>query len=256
MIWFSFKFLSLICLPKFFFLGGKLEHDLVQLNICSVSWTLFCMKYLWSNYARCLSLINCETDQKLVLTNATLAIKIYLYESVFTLICVSLFGFSNFRGPTGPLDFLSPAGGLLPLLTWEGMGKQLYKEIPATRRRGYLLTACNAAPSFMRPSKIQNGRQGPQNGWWGLERVCTPRVFGTPVNFCKMSFLIWALLLLEKVVTEKWKRENYSENSGSITSLSVECLNSDRKQHGCFCQNGWDKLGLSWAKLQLVVANG
>ena len=157
LIWFSFKFLSLICLPKFFFLGGKLEHDLVQLNICSVSWTLFCMKYLCSNYVRCLSLINCETDQKLVLTNATLAIKIYLYESVFTLICVSLFGFSNFRGPTGPLDFLSPAGGLLPLLTWEGMGKQLVKEIPATRRRGYLLTACNAC-------KIQNGRRGLERG--------------------------------------------------------------------------------------------
>ena len=56
----------------------------------------------------------------------------------------------------------------------------------------------------MRPSKIQNGHQGPQNGRRCLEWVFSPGVFGAPVNFCKMSFLIQALLLLEKVVTEKW----------------------------------------------------
>ena len=79
----------------------------------------------------------------------------------------------------------------------------------------FVLIKKNECIPFMRPSKIQNGRQGPQNGRRSLEWVFSPRVFGAPVNFCKMSFLIRALLLLEKVVTEKRKRETYSKNSGS-----------------------------------------
>ena len=68
--------------------------------------------------------------------------------------------------------------------------------------------------------------RGPQNGWLDLEKCPTPKFLGAPVNFFKKSFLIRALLLWEKVPTEKKKtgkkrgkkeeekRENNDENSG------------------------------------------
>ena len=44
--------------------------------------------------------------------------------------------------------------------------------------------------NIMKTSRIQNGRQGGQK--WPT------RFFGAPINFCKISFLIQALLLWEK----------------------------------------------------------
>ena len=67
----------------------------------------------------------------------------------------------------------------------------------------------------MRTSKIQNGRQGAPKWPTGSGKGCIPRFLGAPVNFCYKGIFIWALLLWEKVVTEKIGKE---KNSGPLSS--------------------------------------
>ena len=56
--------------------------------------------------------------------------------------------------------------------------------------------------------KIQNGRQGAPTWERGSGKVSTPRILGVLSNFRQISFLIQALPLWEKVVTEKkWKKK-------------------------------------------------
>ena len=69
-------------------------------------------------------------------------------------------------------------GVLFTTLTW----RVSVNIIPASRRRGPLLTACNTSPS-MRTTKIQNGRQGAPKWPTGSGKECTPRIWGAPVNF-------------------------------------------------------------------------
>ena len=69
-------------------------------------------------------------------------------------------------------------GVLFTTLTW----RVSVNIIPASRRRGPLLTACNTSPS-MRTTKIQNGRQGAPKWPTGSGKRCTRRFLGAPVNF-------------------------------------------------------------------------
>ena len=78
--------------------------------------------------------------------------------------------------------------------------------IPALRRRGHSLTACNAAP----PAKYNMAARGPQNGQQGLERC----------------FLIGALLQWEKVTTEEKKgrgnkgKKEWGNNGHYVIAIS------------------------------------
>ena len=81
--------------------------------------------------------------------------------------------------------------------------------------------------------KIQNGRQGAPKWQRGSGKVSTPRFLGVPVNFCKISFLIRALLLWEKVATEKKTGEKNGkkktdENSGHYVIATRSRQNENR----------------------------
>ena len=54
----------------------------------------------------------------------------------------------------------------------------------------------------------QNGHQGAPKWLTRSGKGSTPQFLGAPINFRKTSFLIWALLLFKKVMTDekKWKK--------------------------------------------------
>ena len=64
----------------------------------------------------------------------------------------------------------------------------------------------------MKPPKIQNDHQGAQKSPVGSGKGSTDRFLGTPVNFRKIGFLNWALLLWEKYAAEKTGK-NKARNS-------------------------------------------
>ena len=81
----------------------------------------------------------------------------------------------------------------------------------------------NRSPPVM-PAKSKIASRGPQNCRWGLER-CLPIGFGAPINFCKISFLIWALLLWEKVAMEekKCRKAEYVQCHVRFVNVQVPC---------------------------------
>ena len=65
----------------------------------------------------------------------------------------------------------------------------------------------------------------------GSGKGSNPRLLGAPVNFCKISFLIRAILLWENVAMKKKWRKNGNDNGGNsspLGSLPVERLKGDQ----------------------------
>ena len=75
-------------------------------------------------------------------------------------------------------------------------------------------------------SNIKNYRQGAPNWPTGSGKGCTPRVWGAPVNFLKISFFIRALLLWENAAMEEmgWgKNKTVLEVTNLVDSQPHEC---------------------------------
>ena len=104
----------------------------------------------------------------------------------------------------------------------------------------------------MRTSKIQNGPQGAPKKPTGSGKGYTPKFLGAPVNFCKISFLIRAILLWENVAMKKKWRKNGNDNGGNsspLGSLSVDRMN------GSTCNRHWlgtKELG-QWSELSPMI---
>ena len=93
----------------------------------------------------------------------------------------------------------------------------------------------------MRTSKIQNGRQGAPKWPTGSGKGSNPRLLAISSHFRKISFLIRALPLWEKVATEKKmeKMENGMENKGRNSGHYVVASRppiGDRLQRRRSCQ--------------------
>ena len=102
---------------------------------------------------------------------------------------------------------------------------------------------------------IQNGRQWAPKWPMGSGKVSSSRFLGVLSNFRQISFLIRALLLWEKVATEKKKREKKKKRRMKIvatTSLpAVDRPNADRWNVARLCQNEVD-YGHSYAQNWLL----
>ena len=122
-------------------------------------------------------------------------------------------------------------------------GQEFDLEKPALRRRGYSLTACNAAPL----SKSKMTSRWDPNWQTRSGKGSNPRFVCAPLNFHQICFLIGEAVTSKNVVTENCLRildqiqnlfklrtygmvQKNNENSGLLSLLRVNCLNADRLQ--------------------------
>ena len=85
--------------------------------------------------------------------------------------------------------------------------------------------------------------RGPPNGRQGLER-CLPIGLGAPANFCKISFLIRALLLWEKAATEEKRGEIPGKKKKRrimkvVTTTPLPAVDHPDAERSCQKQPAW-----------------